>query len=207
MAETQPVGKRTIAYGRVLREGNFTARSKTPAVSQNRFSRARIRQGDVFERLDSPRVSLPRQHGKDQRVDDVRASRMSRTDRESAPEVHDRRIVVDRGHVDQFVLQRGIAVDRCMDGRMQLDNRRDAAHVVAKPVHERGVFMEQRSEGLHVVAVPGGLKCVKRVFGLPYLNHVDSHNCLCWAADVGIQRLLSCGQSKFASSALSRNVG
>jgi hypothetical protein len=65
---------------------------------------------------------LPRQHGKDQSVDSVRARRVSRTGREAAPEVNDCRAIADGDHVDQLVLERGIAVDGCVDGRVQLDD-------------------------------------------------------------------------------------
>lgn len=192
---TQSARRQTIAYVHARRGNNVSARSESLTVSQDSFSRARIRQRDVLERLDSPLASLPCQHREDQRVDSVRPRRMGRANREPAPEVHDRRIVTDRDHVDQFVLQRGIAVDGCVDGCMQLDNRLDAAYVVPEPVYECRIFVEQCSEGLHVVTVPGGLKRVGRVFRLSHLNHLNSRKCLHWAARHP-HRVLAVGRPK-----------
>jgi hypothetical protein len=93
--------------------------------------------------------------------------------REAAPEVYDGRIVADGDHVDQLILERGIAVDGCVDGRMQLDDLIGAAHIVPEPIHECRILMEQCSERLHVVVVPSALKRVGCVFGLFHLNHED----------------------------------
>jgi len=76
---------------------------------------------------------------------------------------------------DQLVLKRGIAIDGCVDGCMQVHDFLDAAYVVPEPVHKCRILMEQCSKGLHVVVVPGGLKRVGRVFGLSHLNHVGFH--------------------------------
>jgi hypothetical protein len=98
---------------------------------------------------------------------------MRRTGRKAAPEVNDRRAVAERNHVDQLVLQRRVAVDGRVNGRMQGDDLIDAAHVVPEAVHEGRVLVEQRAEGGHVVVVPGALKREWRVFGS---SHPDPPN-------------------------------
>ena len=80
--------------------------------------------------------------------------------------------IADRGHVDQLVLQRGVAVDGGVDGCVQPDDGPDAAHIVAEAIDEGRVVTEQCAQGRHVVAVPGGLERRQRVFGLSDLNHV-----------------------------------
>jgi hypothetical protein len=168
-----------------------------PSVPQDGLPRTGIRQGNILERFDSPFINLPRQHGKNQRVDRVRASRMSRTDREAAPEVHDDRIVTDRNNVDQLVRQRRIAVNSCVDRRVEFDDGVNPAHVVPEAVHECRILVEQCSKSLYVMFIPTGLKRMERFFGTLYLNHVDSHAKFCAGPpDARIMRWLSGEQGK-----------
>lgn len=67
-------------------------------------------------------VLSPGEHGQDERVDSVRACGMGRARAQAAPEMHDRRAVAYRGCVDQFVFQRGIAIDRFVDRPVEADD-------------------------------------------------------------------------------------
>ena len=73
---------------------------------------------------------------------------MSCADGEAAPEMHDGGIVANSDKVDQLVLELGITVNRCMDGRMEIDDRLDTTHIVAETIHERRIRMEQRPKTL-----------------------------------------------------------
>jgi hypothetical protein len=57
---------------------------------------------------------------------------------------------------------------------MEVDDFFDAAHIVPKPIHECPVAVEQGSESLHIVSVPGGLECVGAILRSFHLSHVDS---------------------------------
>ncbi len=151
------------------------ARGDTAASgSENGFSRPGICQCHVLKRADEPRIVVPGEHGKDQRIDLMRAGRVSRTDCKTTPEVYNRRPITDRDHIDQIIFEIRITIDRLVDGNVKVDDFLDAAHIVPEPIHECRVAMEQGSESLHVVSVPGGLECVGDILRSFHLSHVDS---------------------------------
>src|SRR5438034_1100311 len=92
------------------------------SVSQYCLASAGIRQRHVLQGFDSPCITLARQHGKDERIDSVGAAWMRYSSGEAAPEVHDCGFVGDRDDIDQFVLERRVAVDRFVDGGVQSDD-------------------------------------------------------------------------------------
>ena len=142
--------------------------------SENGFSRPGICQCHVLKRADEPRIVMPGEHGKDQRIDLMRAGRVSSTDRKATPEMYNRRPIADRDHIDQIIFEIRIAIDRLVDGNVEVDDFFDAAHIVPEPIHECRVAVEQGSESLHVVSIPGGLECVGDILRSFHLSHVDS---------------------------------
>ncbi len=93
------------------------ARGDTAASgSENGFSRPGICQCHVLKRADEPRIVVPGEHGKDQRIDLMRAGRVSRT--ETTPEVYNRRPITDRDHIDQIIFEIRITIDRFVTPRV-----------------------------------------------------------------------------------------
>src|SRR4051812_6792825 len=84
---------------------------------------------------------------------------------QAAPEMENRRICADEGDIDQFIFQNGIAIDRLVDWGMHSDDGVYAPHVAAEPVYEGRVLMEQRSEAVHVMVVPCGLEGLNNLVG------------------------------------------
>jgi hypothetical protein len=84
--------------------------------SENGFSRPGICQFHVLKRANEPRIVMPGEHGKDQRIDLMRAGRVSSSGRKTAPEVYNRCPIADRDHIDQIISEIRITIDRLVDG-------------------------------------------------------------------------------------------
>lgn len=73
---------------------------------------------------------------------------------------------------DRATRSRASSSDRSFrGGTMECDDLLDATHEVREPVRKGRVVMEERPKGRHIVAVPGGLKRPRRIFGSAHLGH------------------------------------
>src|SRR5947209_17421075 len=106
------------------------------SVPQYRFSRSRVRQSNIFERLDPPLSVALSQDGEDQRVDLMGTGWMGSTGRQAAPAMHDRRSLGDLPRVDQLVAEGGVPVDRLVYWAVESHDLLDPSNIVPEPVHE-----------------------------------------------------------------------
>ena len=119
--------------------------------SKYRLSRARIRERHVLKRLDAPTIGLEYQHGQNHSVDRMRTSRMRFTNGKTAPAVNHCSIIAQSLGRNDFILHRGIAVDRLVNWGVQRDNLPHPAHVVTEAIDEGGVLAKKRSEMLQTL--------------------------------------------------------
>src|SRR5579875_2930474 len=148
--------------------------SDAESRSKYRLSRARVRQGHVLKRLDAPTIRLESQHGKDHGIDRMRTSRMCCANGQTAPAVDHCSVIAQGDRRNDFILHRGIAVDRLVNRRMKRDNFLNATHVVAEAVDEGGVRAKERSQCGHLVAIPRLLKFFSYFLGSLHRNYVSS---------------------------------
>lgn len=146
-------------------------RCKTALTAQDRLPGPRVCEGHIFERSNAPDPVLSRQYCEDQRIYLMWSSRVSGAGRQATPEMYDRRSVSNVGDIDQLVFQRGIAIDSFVNRRVECHDLIEALDIVPEAIYERRIFMEQTSESSHVVSVPSGLECTRRIFWSFHFSH------------------------------------
>lgn len=87
-----------------------------PDTAQDCLPSTWICQRYILQCTNAPCVVLFSHNSKNQRVDFMRTCRMGETGYQSTPEMNDYCSVGDLDNVNQLILERGVAVDRFVDG-------------------------------------------------------------------------------------------